>query len=487
MSAALMFQGTGSDVGKSVLVAGLARAYARRGLRVLPFKPQNMSNNAAVTTDGGEIGRAQALQALACNVEPRIDMNPVLLKPQTDVGAQVILHGRAIGNASAMDYHALKPKLLQAVRDSFDRLSVEADLVLVEGAGSPAETNLRANDIANMGFATATGTPVILIGDIDRGGVIASLVGTHSVLSDEDRAMIRGFLINKFRGDVRLFDEGLRDIERRTAWRGMGVMPWLPATSRLPAEDAVVLERRGEARHGAFRIAVPMLSRISNFDDFDPLRAMPDVEFTFVPPGKPMPRNTDLIILPGTKATVADMHFIRTQGWDIDIKAHWRQGGAVFGICGGYQMLGARILDPHGIEGEDRSTEGLGLLDIETTLQPEKHLGLVTGTDESGAAFTGYEIHNGRSEGPDTSRPVFTLEGRPHGARSADGRVAGCYVHGLFDKAGFRQSFLRSMDLAVTGSTDHLATVNAALDEIAEAMEHHLDLDTMLRIAQGAP
>ena len=487
MSAALMFQGTGSDVGKSVLVAGLARAYTRRGLRVLPFKPQNMSNNAAVTADGGEIGRAQALQALACNAEPRIDMNPVLLKPQTDVGAQVVLHGRAIGNASAMDYHALKPKLLQAVRESFDRLSAEADLVLVEGAGSPAETNLRANDIANMGFATATDTRVILIGDIDRGGVIASLVGTHTVLSDEDRAMIRGFLINKFRGDVRLFDEGLRDIERRTGWPGMGVMPWLAATSRLPAEDAVTLERQDETRRGVFHIAVPKLSRISNFDDFDPLRAMPEIELTFVPPGKPVPRNADLIILPGTKATISDMHFLRTQGWDIDIKAHWRQGGGVFGICGGYQMLGTHIHDPHGIEGEARSTEGLGLLDIETTLQPEKHLGLVTGTDAGGASLTGYEIHNGRSEGADTSRPVFMLEGRPHGARSADGRVAGCYVHGLFDKAGFRQSFLHSMELAATGSADHLENVSSALNEIADSMERHLDLDAMLRIARAAP
>jgi adenosylcobyric acid synthase len=479
-----MFQGTGSDVGKSVLVAGLARAFTLRGLRVLPFKPQNMSNNAAVTTDGGEIGRAQALQALACEAEPHTDMNPVLLKPQSDTGAQIVLQGKVVGTAEAASYQSRKALFMNAVMESYDRLAARADLVLVEGAGSPAETNLRHGDIANMGFATVARTPVILIGDINRGGVIASLVGTHEVLSSEDRALIRGFIINKFRGDVSLFNEGLKDISTRTGWPSFGVLPWLSAVTRLPAEDAVVLEQDEPRRGGAFRIAVPMLSRISNFDDFDPLRAEPGVELRFVPPGTPLPFDFDLIVLPGTKSTLADMNFLRMQGWDIDIKAHYRRGGAVLGICGGYQLLGKRIADPQGIEGPVGETEGLELFDAETILHPGKHLGRVHGTGPEGEVFSGYEIHNGRTEGPATTRPLMMIDGKPHGARSADGRVMGCYIHGLFDRADFRRAFLARLGGTNSSSVDHTTHISGALDEIAEAMERCLDLDAMISLAK---
>src|SRR5262245_36487532 len=346
-----MFQGTGSDVGKSLIVAGLARLFANRGLRVRPFKPQNMSNNAAVTADGGEIGRAQALQARAARTPPTVHMNPVLLKPQSETGSQVVVQGRVYGAAKAAAYQKLKPGLMSAVLDSFSRLRDEADIMLVEGAGSASEINLRAGDIANMGFARAAGVRVVIVGDIDRGGVIASLVGTRAVLETEDAAMIRGFLINKFRGDVRLFEPGYAEIERRKGWRDLGIVPWLAAARRLPAEDAVVLERAGDSRDGAVVIAVPMLSRIANFDDFDPLRHEPGVRLVMVPPGSPLPPDAALVILPGTKATIADLAFLRAQGWDIDLAAHVRRGGHVLGVCGGYQMLGERISDPEGIEG----------------------------------------------------------------------------------------------------------------------------------------
>lgn len=330
MAKAIMFQGTGSDVGKSVIVAGLCRAFWRRGLNVLPFKPQNMSNNAAVTPGGGEIGRAQWLQALACGVNPTVHMNPVLLKPQSDQGAQLVVHGKVRGHYLARDYQGAKKDLLAAVMTSFDILKKDADLVIVEGAGSPAEVNLRQNDIANMGFAVEADCPVVLIGDIDRGGVIASIVGTEVLLDQEDHRMIVGFLINKFRGDIRLFDEGLKITAEKSGWRSFGVVPFLPEVAKLPAEDAVALSQPPTKLTGKIHIAVPMLSRISNFDDFDPLKAEPDVFLDMVPPGKPIPKSADLIILPGTKSTIADLEFLRGQGWDIDILSHHRQGGADF-------------------------------------------------------------------------------------------------------------------------------------------------------------
>lgn len=482
---AIMFQGTGSDVGKSLLVAGFCRTLVRRGLTVRPFKPQNMSNNAAVTADGGEIGRAQALQARACGVRPSVHMNPVLLKPQSDIGSQIVVRGQVVGTARAADYQSLKRGLLGTVLESFGRLKDEADIVVVEGAGSPAEVNLRAGDIANMGFATAAGVPVVLVGDIDRGGVIASVVGTHALIPDEERRLVKGFLINKFRGDVRLFDEGLRIMERHTGWASYGVVPWLAEASLLPAEDAVALDRLCGRAGGTLRIAVPMLSRIANFDDFDPLAQEPAVSLTMVRPGQPLPADADLVILPGTKATIADLAFLRAQGWDIDLLAHWRRGGRILGICGGYQMLGRIVADPEGIEGPPEEAPGLGLLAVETVLKGPKVLEEASATETStGESVAGYEMHMGRTEGEDRIRPMLRLAaGGTDGARSADGRVAGCYLHGLFAADGFRSAFLAGLG-AAGGGASYEATVESALDRIAERLEQHADIDAMLAAAR---
>ena len=483
--AALMVQGCGSDVGKSTLVAGLCRLFANRGLAVRPFKPQNMSNNAAVTIDGGEIGRAQALQALACRTPATVHMNPVLLKPQSDIGAQVIVRGRIDATLSARDFQARKAALLPLAVESFRMLQSEADLVLVEGAGSPAETNLRANDIANMGFAHAADVPVVLVGDIDRGHVIAALVGAHAVLAAADRDRIKGFLINKFRGDPSLFGAGRAEIAARTGWPDLGMAPWLGAARGLPAEDAVVLDRNAHPPTGRrVKIVVPMLSRIANFDDFDPLKAEPDVDVRFLPPGQALPGDTDLVILPGTKATLADLAFLRAQGWDVDIAAHVRRGGRVLGICGGFQMLGRRISDPDGVEGPAGSAEGLGLLDVETVMSPDKTLRKVSGAlADRGAAFEGYEIHVGVTRGPDLVRPLLhRADGRPDGAVSANGRIAGAYVHGLFDQGSARAALLAKLGAKSSGG-DHDASVDAALDSIAAVLERALDISALSRIA----
>jgi adenosylcobyric acid synthase len=480
---ALMFQGCGSDVGKSLIVAGLCRAFAARGMRVRPFKPQNMSNNAAVTADGGEIGRAQALQARACGVAPSVDMNPVLLKPQSDVGAQVIVQGRVLGAAAARDYYNLTPRLMDAVLDSYARLSGEADLVLIEGAGSPAEVNLRARDIANMGFARATQTPVVIIGDIDRGGVIAQLVGTKTVIAREDAEMIVGFLVNKFRGDPSLFDDGMRFIAERTGWRALGLVPFFPAAHRLPAEDAVVLDAPRDDQPADVTIAVPMLSRIANFDDFDPLRLEPNVRLTMVPPGEPLPL-ADLIILPGTKATIADLAFFRAQGWDVDLFAHVRRGVRALGICGGYQMLGHKLADPQGVEGPAGEVQGLGLIDVETILAGDKTLRAVSGTClANGAAFSGYEMHIGRTHGPDCARPLLRFaDGRADGAISGDGRVMGAYTHGLFADDRQRAAWLGTLGVASDLSYD--LTVERTLDALAAHLAQHVDLDALLALAK---
>jgi adenosylcobyric acid synthase len=482
---ALMVQGTGSNVGKSLLVAGLCRLFARRGLKVRPFKPQNMSNNAAVTADGGEIGRAQALQARAAGVEPSVHMNPVLLKPQSETGSQVVVQGRMAGTARAREYQAWKPRLLEAVLDSFGRLSAEADLVLVEGAGSASEVNLRANDIANMGFARAAGVPVVLVGDIDRGGVIASLVGTKAVLDGADAAMIRGFVVNRFRGDPALFEDGMRIIAERTGWPALGLVPHFPDAARLPAEDGLGLRREGAWGGGPVVIAVPVTPRIANFDDLDPLREEPGVEVRLVEPGEPLPAEAALVVLPGSKTTIDDLLFIREQGWDIDLKAHVRRGGRVLGLCGGYQMLGRRIEDPHGIEGEaGRSVEGLGLLDVATTLTPVKRLEAVTGvTLPDGAPLTGYEMHIGETSGPGAERAFARLhDGRRDGTVSGDGRVAGTYVHGLF--ADDRQ---RARWLALLGAAGsdlaYEALVDDILDRFASHLEAHLDIERLFAIS----
>jgi len=480
---AVMVQGTGSHVGKSTLVAGLARALARRGLAVRPFKPQNMSNNAAVTPDGGEIGRAQALQARAAGVPASVHMNPVLLKPESDTGSQVIVQGKRAGSLRAAAFGARKADLMPRVLESFALMEAEADMVLVEGAGSPAETNLRAGDIANMGFALTADVPVVLVGDIDRGGVIASLVGTHAVIASGERALIRGFAINKFRGDVRLFDAGLATIAERTSWPSLGVVPWFADAHRLPAEDALDLVDRGRGP-GRLVIAVPVLSRIANFDDLDPLSQEPDVDLRLVPPGIPLPADAGLVILPGSKATIADLAFLRTQGWDIDLAAHVRRGGQVLGLCGGYQMLGRSISDPDGIEGLAGAVAGLGLLDVHTVLTGDKIVRPVTARHlASDEAVAGYEIHLGRTQGPDCDRPVLFLDGRPEGAASADGRIAGCYVHGLFGSDGFRRAFLAGFGRRSTLAYE--AGVEATLDALADHCEAHLDVERILAIARS--
>ena len=483
--AALMLQGCGSDVGKSVLVAGLCRLFANRGLTVRPFKPQNMSNNAAVTTDGGEIGRAQALQALASRTPATVHMNPVLLKPQSERGAQLVVRGKVVGTRSAREHQASKAELLQIVLESFRTLQAEADLVLVEGAGSPAELNLRSGDIANMGFTRAADVPVILTGDIDRGHVIAALVGAKAVLDPADAAMVRGFLINKFRGDPTLFDGGRKAISDMTGWRDLGLVPWLDAAGRLPAEDGVALQKRAAQRNDArVKVAVPKLPRIANFDDFDPLSQEPEVALHFVAAGEPLPGDADLIILPGSKATLADLAFLRAQGWDIDLLAHVRRGGRVLGICGGYQMLGRRIADPHGIEGTPGEASGLGLLDVDTVLEGDKVLRPVRGHAAGGNAFRGYEIHIGRTTGPGLDRPFLAIDGEgPHGATSADGRIAGAYVHGLFEAADMRAALLRDLGAKSSGR-DHAHVVDAALDEIAAVLEQAIDIAALAEIAE---
>ncbi|WP_422920239.1 cobyric acid synthase [Rhizosaccharibacter radicis] len=494
-----MIQGTGSSVGKSVLVAGLARLLARRGLRVRPFKPQNMSNNAAVTADGGEIGRAQALQALACGVAPSVHMNPVLLKPQSQTGAQIVVQGRVAGHARARDYQARKPALLPFVLDSFRRLSDEADIVLVEGAGSASEINLRAGDIANMGFAEAAGVPVVVAGDIDRGGVIASLVGTAAVLPPADRDRIRGFLVNRMRGDASLFAAGMEAIARHTGWPALGLVPFCDAVRRLPAEDAADLGRdAGQWRPVAtgaadgsggqrLHVCVPLLPHISNFDDLDPLRAEPGVWLEMLPRGRALPATCDLVILPGSKSTAADLAVLRAEGWHHDILAHHRRGGSVLGLCGGYQMLGTSIADPGGVEGPAGEMQGLGLLAMRTEMGGTKRLeqeeGLLL---PENAAVRGYRMHMGRTDGAALDRPLLRLRGGPDGAVSPDGRVMGTYLHGLLDAAPGRAALLARLG-ARGGGHDQAALVEAALDEWADHLARHLDVEAMLAIAATRP
>jgi adenosylcobyric acid synthase len=483
---ALMLQGTGSSVGKSLLVAGLCRALARRGLAVRPFKPQNMSNNAAVTEDGGEIGRAQALQALAARVAPSVHMNPVLLKPQSEIGAQVIVQGKMFGTATAREMQDLKAKLLPYVLESFGIMKRDADLVLVEGAGSPSEINLRKNDIANMGFARAADVPVVVIGDIDRGGVIASLVGTKAVLDPEDARLVAGFIVNRMRGDISLFADGMEEIARRTGWAALGLVPFFEGARRLPAEDAydLVGRRRYSRSNGKVRVAVPLLPHIANFDDLDPFAAEPDVELVMVECGTPLPV-CDLIVVPGSKSTIADFKTLREVGWDIDVAAHVRRGGHVLGLCGGYQMLGLSIADPHGIEGPAGSVPGLSLLQVDTVIAGDKTLAEVSGTTVADAApVKGYEMHMGVSTGPDTARPLVRFsDGRNDGAVSADGRVAGTYLHAFFADDAQRRAWIERIG-GTPSRHSHDADIQSTLDALADHLEAHIDVDRLLRLAR---
>lgn len=480
-----MIQGTGSDVGKSTVVAGLCRIARRRKLNVAPFKPQNMSNNAAACADGGEIGRAQALQALASGLEPKVDFNPVLLKPQTDKTSQVVVHGRVHSTMEGARYIGGRDSLMTPVMQSFGRLIEAYDLVVIEGAGSPAEINLRERDIANMGFARTAGVPVCLLGDIERGGVIASIVGTKTVIDAADAAMITGFAVNKFRGDPTLFDDGVVAIETQTGWPCYGVIPWLKATSQLPAEDAVTVDREQRVGDQPIRIVAPMLSRMANFDDADPLRLESHVDFRFIPRGQALPRDADLIVLFGTKSTLGDLAFLRQQGWDHDIMAHARAGGRVLGICGGYQMLGMRIIDVDGVDDTAGEAEGLGLLDVETRMIGKKTVRAIVGrcarTDHP---ISGYEIRVGETSGPDSDRPMFTVNGNADGARSANGRIEGTYVHGLLTSDSYRDSFLSRLHDKAQATVNYATTVDQALDELADGLEASLDIDRLFNAAR---
>ncbi|MEM0978416.1 MAG: cobyric acid synthase [Pseudomonadota bacterium] len=482
MGKSIMIQGAGSNVGKSVIVAGLCRAARNRGISVAPFKPQNMSNNAMVTEDGGEIGRAQALQARASGLEPRIDMNPVLLKPEGEQGSQVIVQGARVATVQAKDYGGWKPKLLPKVLESFARLTSEFDLVIVEGAGSPAEINLREGDIANMGFAEAADVPVVVIGDIDRGGVIAQLVGTQSVLSEPDARRIKAFMVNKFRGDVRLFDRGLDEIASRTGWAPIGVVPWFGSARHLPAEDSLDLSER--RRDGQLKIAVPRFPRIANFDDLDPLSAEPSVDLVMLEAGDVIPTDTELVILPGSKSTLSDLDWFVAQGFDIDLRAHIRRGGRVLGLCGGYQMLGKTVSDLEGLEGPARTADGLGVLDVSTVMSPEKTLTKISGVSIyiGTADVSGYEIHLGQTDGADASRPFLSIDGKPAGAVSRNGQVMGCYIHGVFGSDAFRRDYLNWLG-AAPSDLRYEELLEDTLDDLAAHLETCLDIDQLFLLA----
>ncbi|GLU33329.1 cobyric acid synthase [Trinickia caryophylli] len=490
MPGALMIQGTSSDSGKSTLVGALCRLAARSGKRVAPFKPQNMSLNSAVTVDGGEIGRAQAWQALAAGIAPEVDMNPVLLKPNSDIGAQVIVQGHARGNLDARAYHDYKPVAMQAVLESFARLRAKTDLVLVEGAGSPAEVNLREGDIANMGFAQAVDCPVVLVADIDRGGVFAQIVGTLECLSKAERARVKGIVINKFRGDVALLAPGIDWVQTRTGKPVFGVVPFVPGLW-LDAEDMLPAARHARAlADEALRVVVPALPRISNHTDFDALRAHPQVDFRYVRAGEPLPA-ADLVVLPGSKSVQRDLAWLRDNGWEPYLQRHLRYGGKLIGICGGMQMLGRELLDPLGLESGVRCERGLALLDFVTTLAPEKRLVNTSGRlafDD--APVAGYEIHMGVTEGPALNRPAIRLlDGetmRAEGAISEDGRILATYLHGLFDNADACRALLRWAGLDAAERIDHDARRLASIDKLADAVQANVDVQALWRLVQHA-
>jgi adenosylcobyric acid synthase len=479
---AIMLFGTGSDVGKSLVAAGLARAFTARGLKVMPFKPQNMSNNAAVTMDGGEIGRAQALQARAARQPTSVHMNPVLLKPESNTGAQVIVQGKRVATMKARDYFQNREQFMPAILESFTNLRSQCDLIIVEGAGSPAEVNLREGDLANMGFAEAANVSGILVADIHRGGVIASIVGTLEVLEPKDRARLKGFLINKFHGDTTLFDDGRAYLEAKTGLPCLGVIPHFEAARKLPAEDAVALEETVSNHSGKTLISVLRLPRIANFDDLDPLRMEPGVTVHFVNAGETIPSESCLVIIPGSKSTIADLAHIRAQGWDIDLHAHVRRRRCVLGLCGGYQMLGKTISDPDGLEGHAGTVEGLGLLDVETTLLPDKSLNTVNAIHTgSGLPVTGYEIHLGTTTGADCERPFAKIGERLDGATSPNGLVTGTYLHGCMAADEFRKHFL--YHIGAPSDLAYETSVEETLDELAQHLTKHVDLYRLLGLA----
>lgn len=475
-----MIQGTTSDAGKSTLVAGLCRVLKNRGKSVAPFKPQNMALNSAVTVDGGEIGRAQAVQALAAGLEPHTDMNPVLLKPNSDTGAQVINQGHAVKNLSAVDYHNYKATAMNAVLDSYTRLKEQYDWIIVEGAGSPAEINLRDRDIANMGFAEEVDCPVIIVGDINRGGVFAHLTGTLDLLSETEQQRTLGFIINCFRGDISLLDSGLDWLEERTKKKVFGVLPYLHGF-HLEAEDSVKIDQVLDNSQQVLNVVVPVFPHISNHTDLDALRLHPQVNLQYVASDMKKP-DADLIILPGSKSVQNDLQWLRQQGWQDHINKHLRYSGKLIGICGGYQMLGSKLHDPHGIEGEATSMDGLNLLDFETTIEKQKELKLVEGQFcFDNAIVTGYEIHMGKSQGPALDNPAIKLVDKVDGAISKDNQVMGTYLHGLFDQTSALSSLLKWAGLNETVSFDYEAIREQELDRLADEMLQHIDIDDLLK------
>ena len=480
LRSALMIQGTTSDAGKSTVVTGLCRVLRRRGVRVAPFKPQNMALNSAVTVDGGEIGRAQAVQAQACGLEPHTDMNPVLLKPSSDTRAQVILQGQVHRNMDARNYHAFKSEAMRAVMESFDRLRARYEVVLVEGAGSPAEINLRDRDIANMGFAEKADIPVAIVADIDKGGVFAHIVGTLQLLSASEQARVNGFFINRFRGDIELLRPGLTWLERHTGKPVVGVLPYLHGL-HIEAEDALPANAAEAASsEPRLQVVVPAYPRISNHTDFDALRLHPQVQVRFIRGNEPIPA-ADLVVLPGSKNVRSDLEWLRTHGWREAIARHLRYGGKVLGICGGFQMLGRVVEDPAGVEGRAGVSLGLGFLDIETTLEPTKTLKRVEGTLlPGGEAIRGYEIHMGVSRGAGLARPAVQLSSRTDGARSEDDQVLGTYLHGLFDDAGACAGLLRWTGVVEPRPFDYVAVREREIEGLADAIEEHVDVSKVL-------
>ncbi|MGQ7262625.1 cobyric acid synthase [Vreelandella sp. V005] len=481
--ATLMIQGTTSDAGKSTVVAALCRVLARRGVSVAPFKPQNMALNSAVTVDGGEIGRSTALQAQACYLEAHSDMNPVLLKPETDRGAQVILRGKVYGHMDALDYHAFKRTAQESVMAAWRALESRFDVVIAEGAGSPAEINLREGDIANMGFAEAANCPVLLVGDIDRGGVFAQLVGTLALLSESEQARTKGFIINRFRGDITLLEPGLEWLQAHTGKPVLGTLPYLQGLV-LDSEDSIGTIQ-AEKKSQVINIIVPALPRISNHTDFDPLRLHPQVALTFVGPEQTIPP-ADVIILPGSKSTASDLAWLKRQGWDNAIQRHLRYGGKVLGICGGFQMLGEWVDDPDGLEGQPGKVAGLGLLPLTTRMVPGKQLRNVSGVlvGET-TTTTGYEIHNGISEGPALDRPLFDINGRPEGSVSEDGQIIGTYLHGLFDHPEACHALLKQLGLSDGEQSDYQAHRERELDRLADMLEAYVDIEAVIRLIEA--
>ncbi|HIF9154029.1 TPA: cobyric acid synthase [Photobacterium damselae] len=477
---AIMVQGTTSDAGKSVLVAGLCRVLARKGIAVAPFKSQNMALNSAVTQDGGEIGRAQAVQAQACRIEPTVDMNPVLLKPNTDIGAQVIVQGKALADMDAVGYHNYKKVVMGPIMDSFAKLQAQYQTVVIEGAGSPAEINLRENDVANMGFAEKADVPVIIIADIDRGGVFAHLYGTLALLSESEQNRVKGFVINRFRGDIKLLESGLDWLEQKTGKPVLGVLPYLHGLM-LEAEDAINSQQVESTTDQPLRVAVPVLTRVSNHTDFDPLRMHPQVNLMLVGKGEPLP-SCDLVIIPGTKNVRDDLAYLKEQGWDQQIQRHLRLGGKLMGICGGYQMLGQTIADPLGIEGKAGESQGLGYLDVTTVLEQEKQLkqvsGILTLPNQASVPVRGYEIHAGVTTGVQVDAPI-QLESGLDGQLGLDNQVFGTYLHGIFERQEACDAILSWAGLEATQTPDFDQIREQGIDRVADTIEQYLDLEAL--------